>query len=83
MLRFGSMLCAAIWGLYGVILFFILLATHLCKLKSFGVPYVSPAAPYSINGWKDFIVRFPLLMMKKRPQMMHVLDENRQKKDDV
>jgi spore germination protein len=82
MLRFGSMLCAAIWGLYGVILFFILLAIHLCKLKSFGVPYVSPATPYSISGWKDFIVRFPLMTMKNRPQMMHVLDDKRQK-DDV
>ncbi|MCH5584648.1 spore germination protein [Shimazuella sp. AN120528] len=79
MLRFGAMICAGIWGLYGVILFFLLLAIHMCKLKSFGVPYISPAAPYRLRDWKDFIFRFPLLIMKKRPQMMRTLDDKRQK----
>ncbi len=59
-LRFVAMFCAAIFGLYGVILFFLLLCSHLVKLKSFGVPYTSPAVPYRFSDWKDFMVRMPL-----------------------
>ena len=48
-LRFVAMFCVAIFGLYGVILFFLLLCSHLVKLKSFGVPYTSPAVPYRFS----------------------------------
>lgn len=68
MLRFVSMIFASIFGLYGVILFFLLLCSHLVKLKSFGVPYLSPAAPIRFSDWKDFILRAPSFMMKNRPK---------------
>ncbi|TKH89001.1 spore germination protein, partial [Bacillus cereus] len=70
-LRFIAMFCAAIFGLYGVILFFLLLCSHLVKLKSFGVPYTSPAVPYRFSDWKDFMVRMPLKIMRRRPKIMH------------
>ncbi|PGG93095.1 spore germination protein [Bacillus toyonensis] len=70
-LRFVAMFCAAIFGLYGVILFFLLLCSHLVKLKSFGVPYTSPAVPYQFSDWKDFMVRMPLKMMRRRPKIMN------------
>ncbi|MFE4046787.1 spore germination protein [Priestia sp. YIM B13490] len=73
-LRFPVMLCAAILGLYGVILFFLFMMSHLVKLKSFGVPYMSPAVPYRLSEWKDLMVRMPLMMMKRRPKMMHTKD---------
>ena len=73
-LRFVAMLCAAILGLYGVILFFLFMMSHLVKLKSFGVPYMSPAVPYRLSEWKDLMVRMPLMMMKRRPKMMHTKD---------
>ncbi|WP_078414843.1 spore germination protein [Priestia abyssalis] len=74
MLRFVAMFFAAVFGLYGVLLFFLLLCSHLVKLKSFGVPYASPAVPYHLSDWKDFMVRMPLQMMKRRPKMMHTKD---------
>ncbi|NOU92675.1 spore germination protein [Paenibacillus sp. LMG 31456] len=73
-LRFAAMFSSAVFGLYGVVLFFILLCSHLVKLKSFGVPYASPAVPYRLNDWKDFMLRMPLMMMKRRPKMMHTKD---------
>ncbi len=73
-LRFIAMLCAAILGLYGVILFFLFMTSHLVKLKSFGVSYMSPAVPYRLSEWKDLMVRMPLMMMKRRPKMMHTKD---------
>ncbi|WP_430066754.1 spore germination protein [Neobacillus sp. NRS-1170] len=76
-LRFVAMFCAAVFGLYGIALFFLMLCSHLVKLKSFGVPYVSPAVPYRISDWKDFIVRMPLFMMKRRPKMLNTKDSIR------
>ncbi|MED3575891.1 spore germination protein [Cytobacillus praedii] len=73
-LRFVVMFCAAIFGLYGVILFFLLLCSHLVILKSFGVPYASPVVPYRLKDWKDFLVRVPLSMMKYRPKFMRTKD---------
>lgn len=78
MLRFVAMFFAALFGLYGVILFFLLLCSHLVKLKSFGIPFVSPTVPYRASDWKDFMVRMPLMMMKRRPKMLHTKDSSRQ-----
>ncbi|MFE0397331.1 spore germination protein [Paenibacillus lactis] len=76
-LRFTGMFSAAVLGLFGVVLFFLLVCSHLVRLKSFGVPYVSPMTPYNISEWKDFIIRAPLKMMKKRPTMLKPNDSDR------
>ncbi|MCP3028976.1 spore germination protein [Halobacillus sp. A5] len=78
-LRFGSMIFAAILGLYGVILFFLFLCSHFVKLQSFGVPFASPFVPYRISDWKDLFIRMPLKMMKRRPKMLHPKDQVRKK----
>ncbi|GGH70038.1 putative membrane protein YndD [Paenibacillus silvae] len=78
-LRFAAMFSAAVLGLYGVVMFFLLICTHLARLTSFGVPYVAPAVPYRLSDWKDFIIRAPLSMMRRRPEMMNTVDEDRKK----
>ncbi|RUT48108.1 spore germination protein [Paenibacillus anaericanus] len=78
-LRFVAMFCAAMFGIYGTVLFFLLLFSHLVKLKCFGVPYLSPATPYRIKDWKDFIFRMPIGVMKLRPIMMKTKDSDRKK----
>lgn len=77
MLRFVAMFSAALFGLYGIILFFLFLCSHLVKLKSFGVSYVSPTVPYRAGDWKDFMVRMPLKMMKHRPRLLKPKDSVR------
>ncbi|AGE63617.1 spore germination protein [Bacillus subtilis] len=79
MLRFGAMFCAAVFGLFGVIMYYLLLSSHVVKLKSFGVPYASPAVPYHLKDWKDFVIRMPLLVMKRRPKMMNTDNTKRVK----
>ncbi len=79
LLRFPAMFCAAVLGAYGTILFFLLLFSHLVKLKSFGVPYMSPVVPYRLDDWKDFIFRLPFKVMKRRPLMMKTKDSDRKK----
>ncbi|MFS8212440.1 spore germination protein [Paenibacillus sp. S29] len=70
LLRFAGMLFAAILGMLGTILFFLLICIHLTKLKSFGVPYVTPLSPMRLSDWKDMYIRVPISMMKRRPLMM-------------
>ena len=42
MLRFPMMALAASFGLFGILVGFIALILHMCNLRSFGVPYMSP-----------------------------------------
>jgi spore germination protein len=78
-LRFVAMFFAATLGLYGVILFFLILVIHIAKLESFGVSYIRPAVPNAngLSDLKDFMVRVPLMMMKKRPVMLKPQDQVR------
>ncbi|NRD77740.1 spore germination protein [Bacillus sp. BRMEA1] len=77
-LRFGMMLVASVFGLYGIIMFYILIMAHLVKLKSFGVNYLSPFVPYRMKDWKDSIIRIPLKMMNRRPETNKSQDHKRQ-----
>lgn len=57
---------SSVLGLFGWFLGVILVITHLCSLKSFGIPYIYPFA--SSNGVKelrDSIIRAPLNKMKR------------------
>ncbi|WP_309123396.1 spore germination protein [Paenibacillus sp.] len=67
MLRFPMMAAAALFGLYGIMLFLILIVIHLCSLKSFGVPYMAPLTPFRKKDVKDSFYRAPLYRMKERP----------------
>lgn len=78
MLRFAAMLSAAMLGLYGVVMFFLMLCIHICRLSSFGVPYSAPFVPYRSGDWKDFLIRAPLPLMKRRPLMMNPIDQDRE-----
>lgn len=76
-LRFGIMFFAAVLGLYGVILGYIMLTVHFVKLKSFGVNYAAPFVPYRPRDWKDVVFRMPLKMMKQRPELTKTQDRKR------
>ncbi len=68
LLRFPMMILAAVVGLYGIIVGTVFLAAHLCKLRSFGVPYLAPVTPFSLRDWKDLFIRAPWWSMKYRPK---------------
>ncbi|KPV55761.1 spore gernimation protein KA [Paenibacillus sp. A3] len=69
-LRFALMGLSASFGLFGVFIGLIALNLHLCSLRSFGVPYMAPFAPYIPSDKKDAIFRFPLSAMRRRPVLM-------------
>lgn len=66
-LRFGLMILSAFFGLYGIYVGLIIMLLHLSKLKSVGVPYLTPFAPKMAKGNKDTFMRFPLWDMRYRP----------------
>ncbi|WP_090821183.1 spore germination protein [Paenibacillus sp. yr247] len=71
MLRFPLMGLAAAFGLYGVFVGLITLLLHLCNLRSFGVPYMSPFAPLIVSDLKDAIFRLPHWMLFTRPRLIN------------
>lgn len=77
MLRFIAMFFAAVFGLYGVVLFFLFLCSHLVRLESFGVPFVTPIVPYRVSDWRDYMIRMPLVKMKRRRKAIHRKDSIR------
>ncbi|WP_232229073.1 spore germination protein [Paenibacillus zanthoxyli] len=66
LLRFPMMFLAGSLGLYGVLLGVLFILIHMTRLRSFGVPYLSPIAPLHISDLKDVLVRVPWWGMIKR-----------------
>lgn len=66
-------------GLFGIACGAFLMIVHLVSIKSFGVPYMYPLAPYDKEGMKDFIFMRSLKNMKYRPKP---LTNNRKRRND-
>ncbi|MDQ8735189.1 spore germination protein [Paenibacillus sp. LHD-38] len=71
MLRFPLMGLAASFGIFGIIVGIIALVLHLCSLRSFGVPYMSPFAPMTIPDLKDTLIRMPHWALFSRPRLIN------------
>lgn len=71
------MLLSGSLGLLGLILGMLAILAHVVSLKSFGINYFSPTVPYRLSDWKDLLVRAPLPYLKKRPEILHPLDQKR------
>lgn len=80
MLRFGFMILAASFGLLGITVGLIALILHLCSLRSFGVPYMSPLAPFNVPDQKDTFIVLPIWKMFTRPRL--ISQKNRVRQQD-
>jgi spore germination protein KA len=81
MLRFPLMGLAASFGLYGIIVGVIALILHLCSLRTFGIPYMSPIAPFNLPDQKDVFIRAPWWAMVLRPKLLNRKNVTREKKN--
>jgi len=72
MLRFGFIVLAASLGLFGVSLGICVLLTHLCSLKSMGIPYMSPFTSFVENksDLGDTIVRHRIKNLVHKPEYL-------------
>jgi spore germination protein KA len=78
LLRFPMILLAGSLGLLGVMLGLLVILTHLCTLRSFGVPYLSPMAPMKGKDMKDVLIRAPWWMLNTRPHLTGEYNQYRQ-----
>ncbi|EGW39526.1 spore germination protein [Desulfosporosinus sp. OT] len=69
-LRFGMILLASTLGLYGILLGLLVMQAHLVSLRSFGVPFFAPLAPFNLRDAKDLVMRFPWWAMGERPRLI-------------
>jgi spore germination protein KA len=78
MLRFPMMLLAATFGLFGIILGLIVMVLHLSNLRSFGIPYLAPNAPFILQDQKDNLIRLPHWSLVSRPRLISQKDIERE-----
>lgn len=70
LLKYGNIFLGGFLGIAGIVLGSYLMLLHLCALRSFGVPYLSPYAAQDKNDYQDLrdaMIRFPLRMLVRRP----------------
>ena len=79
LLRLIFLALSAFLGGYGILLGLLGMLIHLSGLTSFGMPYLSPAAPFHLEDSKDLLVRAPLWMMLSRPVGLAGRNVRRQK----
>nr|WP_308160731.1 MULTISPECIES: spore germination protein [unclassified Bacillus (in: firmicutes)] len=77
LVRFVLMGLATMLGFYGIMLGLMFMSLHLCSLRSFGIPYMMPLAPFNIHNQQDAFVRFPVWAMKNRPMFISKGNINR------
>lgn len=76
-LQFVMTLLAFLLGYVGIMVGIIMLLTYLASLRSFGVPYLGPAAPFDMDQLTDVIIRRPHPVNYKRPSMFRPISRTR------
>ena len=79
LLRFIIMGFAATTGFYGIAIIMIIIIAHLCSLRSFGIPYMAPFAPFILEDQDDSILHFPLWARLTRPKLVGKKNNKRMK----
>ena len=80
--RFILIIVSSILGLYGVVLGIIVLATHLIKLDSFGVPFTSPYSGLGLEEgeFKDTLIKAPVQTFTERPTFTNPKNKRRMRR---
>jgi spore germination protein KA len=73
-IQFAFVCAAGFAGLVGIVILGLMLVTHLVSLRSFGVPYLAPIAPFTWPDMKDMFIRVPWFAMKTRPEQLETVD---------
>ena len=64
-------------GLVGLAMAWIGMVVLLCRMKSFGMPYLAPLGPKTIAGY-DVVIRGPVYNQENRPDELNTKDSRRQ-----
>ena len=80
-LRILFIIVGGVGGVWGIILLFCVVLINLCGKLSFGVPYVSPVAPFSIFGMRDVFIRAGWKTLSKKRNFVQELKGSEQFKE--
>lgn len=67
--RLATLVLAELFGIYGLGIAAAALVLMLCGKESFGVPYMSPLAPFDKKGMQDFIFSWPKKTLGRREEL--------------
>ncbi len=76
-LRFIVLLLSTLFGLFGVILSFVVTILYLATKSSFGVPYLGSVAPISLTETLRAYIKLPLQFYKDRTKSTSPADSER------
>lgn len=62
------LVASGMFGFYGLEAGLLVLLIHMCSIKSFGIPYLSPISPVSWNRLIDTFIRLPLSFLTLKPK---------------
>jgi hypothetical protein len=77
LLRFPILILAGTLGLLGIAVGATCILIHLVNLRSFGLPYLTPAAPQIPRNLIDILIRGPRWSMTHRPVLQSGADKQR------
>jgi hypothetical protein len=77
-LRFVLFILSALFGLYGFFLGIFVMLVHLSTLQSFGVPFLAPLSPPYFKDLPHALFRLLWAWRKRRPTMLHTIDDTSQ-----
>lgn len=69
-IRFILLIIANFFGFLGISLTVVVTLLHLCRLRSFGVPYMTPFSPLTASDLKDSFIMVPIWAMLTRPKAL-------------
>ncbi|KJF25473.1 hypothetical protein TZ02_18635 [Clostridium aceticum] len=75
-LRIYFIVASAIWGLYGIVVFWLILLIHLASIESFGIRYLSDFSPYRLDKLKDTLIKAPTDLINETPPTLETNGEN-------
>ncbi|MEZ0536747.1 spore germination protein [Caldicellulosiruptoraceae bacterium PP1] len=67
LIKFLFIIASAILGIYGFLMVSFIFISNLAKMKSFGVPYLSPFVSFELADYKDSIIKMPIRFLWARP----------------
>lgn len=76
--RFGFLFAAGALGFLGITIALILMGLRMVSLSSFGLPYMTPIAPFNVKHMGDIIVRRPWFINRERPYLEGMNNQVRQ-----
>ncbi|QFT90620.1 Spore germination protein XA [Bacillus sp. THAF10] len=70
LLRFFVLFISIFFGLYGYLISFFFILVYMANLKSFNIPYLSPASPFILKEFKSIFVRTPNGQNQDKPAIL-------------